>query len=246
MSKDNPKDLAEVLGKHRMAELRKIVNPPGKRGSWLRFLNDSQLAEVFFMLRNGDPPYGVCRYVQKQWGIQVNSSTKSLSRAMTDFRNKAVGEIRKEVFANRGTLTDVKKLEKTAEKAFDKINVLDEYAFMVQTQKSRIKALLELESKSIPMEITDKALANFKDMLDGCVKTAISLGIVDAKPSEFNVNIKTQFDKLLGNPEIGQNTGKLTEACSRFIELLEESSVDLEQNDDGTFIAIDPNKKQNE
>lgn len=242
---DNPRDLAGVIGKARLAELRAIVDPEGRKGNWLRLLTDRQLAEVFFRLRQGAAPYAVTRYAQKEWNIQPHSSSKSLARAMAQFRDSAVGDIRKEVFSKKGTEKEAKKVEKVAGDLVRKIQPLEEYQWMIQEQKKRIQAILTEERKeNIQLNATDKMMEHFKRMLEGLVEVAVRLGLVDAQPSEFNVNIKTQFDKLLNLPDVRNQSGKMVDACSKFVSMLEESSVIFEQDSDGVYQPVEEKCKR--
>jgi hypothetical protein len=67
------------------------VSPPGKQGTWLRLLNDKQLAEIYHRLRLGQPAYRLASIAQKEWGIRRKASPKSLARAIRKFKEDTLG-----------------------------------------------------------------------------------------------------------------------------------------------------------
>jgi hypothetical protein len=233
-----PKDFAEVVGDSKLSQLREAVAPKKKRGSWLRHLDDKQLSEVYFRLSKGESALSIARIAQKEWGVMKKSSTVSLGRAVRDFADDVLGEIRalaiREANPLKKPTEEASRVVALSKEVSKKLDAVKEYIWMIEAQKVRINSLIKAESKSIPFEVTDKALRNLREMLDGYATLCIKLGIVDSRPPELNVNLKHQFENIM-QTVVRNDKAKLMNACDQFVSQLEQSAIMLTQNDDGSF-----------
>ena len=234
-----PADYAEVVGTTKIHELRQAVDPVGKKSTWLKVLNDTQLAEIFWRLHEGEAPYSVTRMIQKLWKIKPESDPKSLSRSVSNFYKKTVGELRREITAVGATPKEIAIAEKKVAVVSEKVEALNEYIWMIQMQKNRIKAFMAAEDKSgVPYNVTDKAMTNFREMLDGYTQLCVKLGILDQVPPEINIKMKHQFESLM-QVTVKDDKPKLIRAVDTFLEQLDDACVLLTHNEDGTYQVPD-------
>jgi len=235
-----PQDFAEVVGEAKIKQLRESVNPTGKKGTWMRVLNDKQLAEVYFRLNNGEAAYAVTCMIQRDFRIKQKTDVKSMARAVRKFRDDVVGEIRCELQNAGKTQKEITTAENAVAKIADKVDAVQEFIWLIQTQRTRIQNLVTAESNSefAAFEMTDKAMKNFKEMLEGYTSLCIRLGIKDSVTPELNIRLKGQFDHVMKHV-VGNDRAKMVQACDAFVEQLEDACVMLTQNEDGSFSKVE-------
>ena len=226
--------LSEVAGPALIQRLRLLVQPPGKKGSWLRDLSDRRLTEVYFRLKRGEPVHKIAKIAQIDWGLMRKSNTKSISRALRDLRDKVIDDITKAAAAHQLKEPEKRSLSLMAERIIKKIDGLGMQRWLIMVQQERIADLRKAEAESGEMyKMTGKEIARLSDMITQYFDNAIRLGVIDEKPSETNLNIKIGFERIMGSlPDDG---ARLLTMTSRFLELAEKESVTLTQKGDGTF-----------
>jgi len=224
--------------------LRDAVAPVGKRASWLRHLNDRQLAEVYWRLRDGQPAHRVTRYVQNEWGIQRQSATKSLARSVRDFRDKVLGELGT-VTVSTGRqpndMTPAKEISKElairAQRVGGKINVLEHYAWLIGLQSERIEQLREREKASIPFRHTSNDVRILGELLGQYARLQIELGVVPSVPQEFNLKVKHSFQGLVD--QMGGDGSKAVTALDNFLKWADDNSVQMVQDpESGSYVPV--------
>jgi hypothetical protein len=64
----------------------------GKQKTWISELTDKQLLTIFVKIKNGETNTEIARHLQKKLGVMSESSTRSVSQAISKFK-KRVGDI---------------------------------------------------------------------------------------------------------------------------------------------------------
>ena len=235
-------DKVEVTGAALVKHLRGIVQPPGKRGSWLRHLNDRQLAEVYHRLKLGQPVYKICKICKEEWNLMPKTEIRSLTRAMTKFRDKAIGEIQ--------TLQDSKEkkvLSKKARRIKKSLDALGSLRWMVDIQAERYALAVEKEKQvgGIQLKETNRTYKELREAVGLLVDAEIRLGVLDSKPAELNVAVKHTFDGVLQHT-VGQDGTAMVSATQKFLEDAESMCLTMVLDDDGSFKLKDeePHKCQ--
>lgn len=68
--------------------LKDFATVQGKQRTWVSFLSDAQLLELFLRLRNGEKSRLIARYAHDIWKINPSSTIHSLSQGITKFRKR--------------------------------------------------------------------------------------------------------------------------------------------------------------
>jgi len=221
------KAFIEAADEGMIKKLRLAVQPPGKRGSWLKHLSDSRLVEVFFRLSNGASPYGVAAMAQTDWGVEPKSEVKSLSRAVYKFRDKTVGDIQiAKMSVPAKDKGQVEEMSKRARKITENTHTIEYLAKAVVYQFERVETLVAREKTSIPFKFTDKAMSTLTDMVDKLTRLQIELGLLDSRPNEWNLNVQHKFAGMMQHT-IGKDSEKVTAAIGKFVELLDKKALTM-------------------
>lgn len=230
------KGKVEVTAEETIARLREIVQPAGKKGTWLRKLNDHQLAEVYHRLKLEQTVYHVAQIAQREWRVNPKSETKSLCRALRDFRKKAVGLLNAHKTSFPRTPEKdafVDKEEKRGKEIVEEINGMEELAWLIQVQRGRLEVLITREKASIPFKFTDKTVAELRECIDTYLVHAQALGILKVVPKEIDLTLRKEFDGLLQGGMIKDGGVKFVEAAKRFLDEAKKKALIMEQAPDG-------------
>lgn len=241
------KGKVEVTAEHTLQKLRTIVQPDGKKGTWLRHLNDKQLAEVYHRIKLGQTVYHIVQIAQREWKVLPKSDPKSLCRAVRDFKNKAVGLL--QAHAQSFPQTEEKKKfveeeEKRAEAIVKKVDGLDELAWLIKIQKGRIEILITREKSSLPFKFTDKSIETLGKLLDTYIEYQLELGVLDRKPQEFDLTLRTQFDGLLKGA-LSDDGSRMLSAIERMLSMADKKALILKKGENGIFQLNHKRKEEN-
>lgn len=228
---------AEVVTPMLLKRLREIVKPPGKKGTWLRKLNDKRLAEVFLRLKMGQSAFRIAQIAQREWHIMTTSNTGSLCRALYVFAKKSLGEMKADAVKG-GNSKEIKDqnltLGRRGKLLNEKLDGMQRLAWLIERQTERFELSLALEQKTkMPMKHTDVVVKRLGELLNNYIEFAIRLGLIDAKPPELNLNVKHMFDGLVG--QLGDDGQRVISAGQRFLELAAENSVTMDLGKDGAY-----------
>jgi len=217
------KDAHVLTAGDMIKQFREFISPPGKKGLWLRHLNDRQLAEVYHRLKSGQGLAHVIKICQTEWNINKKSDPKSLSRALTAFKKQFIGEIQALVTKNPAEEKAKDALAARARTVVKKLDGMDRLRWLIEVQTERIEALREKEKAVMPFKQTRQEIETLTGLLDTYMGYCVRLGLVDSKPTEFNLKVKHQFNDLLGAlPDQGS---RVVEAGEQLFKLLEENSI---------------------
>jgi hypothetical protein len=237
VNREFPPDLkgkVELTGQSLIDKMREAVAPPGKKGTWLRKLNNHQLAEVYHRLKLGQPAYKIAQIAQVEWGYHKKSAIKSLARAVRKFKEDMLGDLTLEKtspFPSRAE--EGKKLSKRAQNIVKMLDSMGRYRWAIECQTERVAILREREKNAIPFKATEDAIRTLSDMLDRYTHLEIKLGTLDSKPSEINLNIKGRFDGLLQHTV--QPGTAVVEATDKWLSLCEKNALTLKLGEDGAY-----------
>lgn len=228
-----PRDIetaTQVTGAHLLRSMRDAVAPAGKKGTWLRMLSDKQLAEVYHRLRLGQPAYKIAQIAQREWGVKRRANVKSLARAVRKFKEDTLGLLQVEKTApSEGRKEMGRKMEAKALKIVEKVDGLGRLGWLIERQTERIELLLEREKNALPFQMTNKEIGTLTDMIEKYVQLQIKLGVIDAKPSEINLNIKHKFDALMSGTVQGGTA--VLETADKWLQKCEENALTLRLTD---------------
>ena len=194
------KENVDTAGAEIVQMLRDIVAPPGKRGNWMRHLNNGQLVEIYQRLKMGQKPRRIAALVQKEWGIMTKSNTDSVARAVRRLREKALPELLKHAQAHdpESDPDEASKLTKRGQRIVAKLDALGTLRWMAEEQLDRIEMLRGTEKKTnFALGETNKVMNQLRETLSTILDTEIKLGLVDVVPSEHNLNISASFDGMM-------------------------------------------------
>ena len=231
MADDYPQDLksqVELTSAVILRKLRNIVSPPGKKGTWMRYLSDLQLAEVYHRLRMRQSPNHICRIAKEDWGVQPKSEIKSMARAVRSLRDVMIGELQ----ADEGRRTEEKKKEVARLTAKGKritvrLDGMKRLAWLINIETDRAKMLYTKEKASMPFRHTEKTIEMLGGLIETYMRLQIDLGLVESKPQPFQVSVMNQFNAVIGDMK---STGApIVEATNYFLELLNKNSVPMEE-----------------
>jgi hypothetical protein len=240
-------EAVELSGDALIRKLRHIVRPPGKKGTWLRFLSDRQLAEVYQRLKQGQSIYSITRIAQSHCSSQRNSSIKSLSRAVRQFREAALGDLAP-IPAGRGKQKDkkdaVKVLRQRGARIQKKLDGLGRLRWLIDKQTDRLEDLMSLEGP-IPFKQTERTVKELGILIENYMKIQMELGLVETKPSELHLLMHHRFHGLLEHT-VKDGGQKMIEASNRLLEMAEQEALTLVEREDGTFCLQDKDGKERE
>lgn len=220
-----------------LKKLRGIVQPPTKRGTWLRHLNDEQLLEVYFRLKDKQSTYHICQMAQKQWKVMPKSDTRSLCRAVRELREGSLGLIA--AYRESFPKTEEKKnfadkQKERAERIVKDVDGMEELRWLLKTMKGRIRGQLEGEQVGGPSLDTDKSLNNYLKALNVYLEHMEELGLITRVPREVDVNLKADFEMMMGTL-IPDGGNRMIVAATKFLELAKQKAIPLKRGESGVY-----------
>lgn len=229
-------DKVEVTGAGVIKKLRSLAAPKGKKGCWLRFLSDKQLAEVYHRLRLGQSAHYVTKMCQDDWSIRPGAQTKSLARSMRTFQKQVIGLL-PAAASEESSEEKRKEITKTLRKAKNemaKVDALYELRDLVMKQKDRVAILIDREKKSLPFKFTDGSIKILGDLIGQLLKAEIDLGLREVRPDEFNLNLKASFDGMMEVSVKGEETA-FHDTAKRFLEMVDNDVITMVRDADGGY-----------
>jgi hypothetical protein len=238
-SKANLEDSIELTSRQLINAMRKVVAPPGKRGTWLRRLSDNQLAEVYHRLKRGQPAYRIAKIAQEDWGVNRKADIKSMSRAIRAFKYSMLGDIELEKTSNsEDRKEEGRKLERRGHAIVEKLDGLGRLRWLIEVQTERVISIIDREKKALPFKFTDRSIEVLKDMINNYLEIQIKLGIIDAKPPELHLTMKHRFDGLIQHTV--QPGSALVDWTDKFLESAEKEALTLRLGSDGQYDLLLP------
>jgi len=245
MSKITTKDLVQTTGKSTLTRLRNAAHPPGKRGLWLKDLSDKHLAEIYHRLLRGQPVNRLATIAQKEWGMLVNSKLEVLCRGIRVFRGRIIGSLVAKATDTVKKQIIKKDLFERASKIATQVDGMELLAWTISEEAERLSMWRRLEDvENSPISATEDTISELGKLLEKYINLQIKLGVLDSKPSEFNLNLKHTFDGIMRNT-IKNNEISMVNAANKFAQLAEESAISLEQDKEGMWKMIEDKTEKN-
>lgn len=227
------KSLIDLTPKGKIQQLRDIVQPRGKKGTWLRFLNDNRLCEVYYRLKSGQPAYKIARIAQERWGIKREAKTESMSRAVRAFKDKALADLDSGKYHSTEKKKGSKRARQFLKNLNKKIDGMVYMAELIQIQMERVKAFYSGESE-MPIGQAEESVKVLFNGIEKYVKLQIQLGVLDSKPDELKVLLHHQFGGVLEHV-IKDRGDTMEQFATKLLENLEASSIPLVQGKNGEY-----------
>lgn len=225
--------------KSKIRQLREAAHPPGSKGLWLRNLNDRQLAEVYQRLRLGQPLSKIARIAQVEWGIRPNSDTRSVSKGLSVFKERVLGDLEKFQSKERKTdeeKTDTKILSDQGKRIKKDLDALGNYRWLIDVQSERLEMIRKNEQDmgGVPLTTFDKASHELRESLNSYIAILMKLGILDSVPDTTTLEVKTAFDAMISDmAEKGGNS--MISALGKFLRVADKHTLPLIKNSDGSY-----------
>ena len=210
-------------------KLRLAVEPPGRRRGWMQNLGNVQLVTIYEHLKAGYSVYYIAKLIHEKWDGGYQFPIKTISKSLVGFRNKTLGLLkayRQSFPATREKQEFVKRKEKLAERIVERVDALRELEKLILVQKRRIDRLEERERLGLPSKHLDKEIDAQRVLLDTFLTYSKELGLLHPKPEEYNINLKSQFDGMMGHVVRGDGN-RMAEIADRFLENVSQHIIPM-------------------
>ena len=236
VKKEQPKLLPQPF----VNQLRSIVSSKdGKRASWMQFLDDTKLSEIYRLFKLGKSAIAVARKVQDEWHLFEDVRVKNLVPALTAFRREALGDIYDlpdfhYETKKQDALSVINALRKQGGDAVKGIDALAMLADVILLERGR------LESRYAQEEITgevDKGLTrdiqSFSTLLDTMAAMQHKLGLINYQ-TQPSATLHMQFNTSL--EALPDGTVNLAKAAQVYMEKIKQlPSRQLVLRPDGSY-----------
>jgi hypothetical protein len=220
----------QQLKDHFINKLRECACVKNKMQTWVSELTDDQLYELFLRLRNEESAKSIASRIQKVWGIRPTSTIHSLSQGILKFKRRISHLLR----ASPPTAEDDGFFPADA---YDGLGTLEELEKIAELQRERIKRMM-LEEKEMGVKHSNLS----RDLQSHAILSKL---IMKQKESEIahqlddpvrmkrlqvaGKRMNTKFMKMMRDViPTERDKEKVIRATERFIELIDERSLKLE------------------
>jgi hypothetical protein len=226
----------EAIPNALIKKVRAIVAPEGKRGTWLRYLNDMQIAEVIVRLQAGIAAHRIVVLAQREWGVSPHSKPQSLSRAVRSLRDRIIPDLAKLPVRTPEEQKDRELMTKEAEKVHILINELSIGSWAIKEMVTRAKLWRDKEIQAkVPLKGADKTFMNLMSMLESNIEMKIKLGTIDPPTSDQSMSIKHKFDGLVTKVIGEDGKTKFLDAIDIMMDKIDDEALLLDVGPDGKF-----------
>jgi hypothetical protein len=223
------------MKKDLVEQLRRFSFIPGKQKTWISELSDDQLYILFSKLRNGQKARSIASYVQKELKISPKSTVHSISQGILKYQKRIAHLLLTPASAEENLSGDFQDSESD-----DDLTTMENIA---SQWEGRIKRMISEERKTgvcYPYINRDlQALASLRKAIlkqkewesthsdplrrKGYERVKARMG------KRFNGFIETLGD---------EGRERVIQWADKFLELVEQNAVTMEQKEDGTNILI--------
>ena len=225
------------MREHLIKNLCKHSCVHGKQKTWIPELNDDQLYEIFFRLRNNEPAKSIARHVQNNIHVQSQSSIHSISQGVLKFKYRI----------SRLLITPHADSFSTSESYSDDLNDIEGMEYISRLQLNRIRSLMaEEESTGIKhpalsreihaLTALNKAITKAKELE---IKNGSADPVINRKFKRKKAVIESKFNSLMD--KLGPDgRDRMIIATEKILKLAEENALTVEVNSDGEYSFVDP------
>lgn len=237
---------ASLTGKNVIARLRESTNPINTKHTLLiRALSDNHLTEIYHRLMRGQDPSHIAKVIQEKWKLLVTVEYKVVCDDIKKFKDRVIGDLVPQKTDTAITSSTKKDLYTRASSISKKVDGMELMAWTIGEQAKRLEMWREKEDTArVPFKSTEVTVRELGSLLEKYVRLQMDLGVLDSKPSEYNLKIKYTFDGLMQHVVKNENT--IIDTANQFAKLIESSSQILEQDADGVYKVADDHKDDSE
>ena len=212
-------------------QLRKCSCVNGKQKTWVSELSDDQLYIIYLRIRNHESAKSIAQYIQKAWGINPESTVHSISQGILKFKKRIAHLILTPPNENEQTSTTFNY------DPMEGLGSLEEMEQIAQLQRSRIKRLMleeqELGIKHSNLSRDLQSLATLSKVITAQKQFEIMHGNNDPVKlrslKRKERDLQKRWDRILKRVvPTEEDKNKMVAACDRFIELIDEKSVEID------------------
>lgn len=217
---------------HFIKKLRDCSFVKNKMQTWVSELTDDQLFELFLRLRNEESAKSIASRVQKVWGIRPRSTIHSLSQGILKFKRRI-----SHLLLTSPPSASADGDSYFAADAYDGLGTLEELEKIAQLQRERIKRMM-LEEKEMGVKHSNlsrdlQSLAILSKLIMKQKEFEIAHQLDDpVRMKRLRVagkRMNTKFMKMMRDViPTERDKDKVIRATERFIELIDEKSIKLE------------------
>jgi hypothetical protein len=219
------------MNKSIIEEIRKSASVKGKTPTWISYLKDEQLHEIFKRLRNGESAKAIARLTRDTWLLNRNSSIHSLSQGILKF-NKRIAHL-----LLAPTTSEIKLACLPRQTEIEEIGTGESLEELARQQEIRIKGIIGEEKEygirypNLNREI--QSLAALRKAILKQREWEIKYGesLDRGKDLKLEKGIKVKFDRLMeGISDDGRE--RIIFAAQKFLELAEKEAITVEIDSD--------------
>lgn len=224
-----------------MQQLRERSCVRGKQKTWISELTDSQLYDLFLMLRNGENAKSIARLIQNTWGVNPQSSPHSLSQGVLKFRARISHLLINPASDCQDICTN------HLGEVPDSENTLESLDYIASLHRKRIRTMLEEEKRTgvkYPHLSRDmQALAALEKVIlkQKTFELFYDNPVKQKKLERLKKKMGEKFGAWMN--QIGEDGRmKMVNALGKFLEYAEQHSIPGEISPDGQIRLIESKK----
>jgi len=242
----------KLVGENKVQELKAAAFPPTGKPLWLyKYLDDEQIAEIFFRIFEREEPLkAIAKCVRDQWGIQKHWPLQNFTRGMDRWIDILKNDYY-DVLLNPRVPDKIKKKakkeKKEAYKLFEKLDILGRLGYAIELQTDRLNMIHNFEKKAKHVQKhTDVIATNLSKMAMRYVDIAVKTGVLSGVPSEVNVNLQGKAEFVHAEFIAGDAT-KWVKAAQDFLSLAEKKAINMGKGKRGeAYRMIEANESDTE
>ena len=216
----------KLLPANIVQQLRSIVSPAsGKKGSWMQYLDDIKLSEIYRMFKQGKSARKIAAKIQDDWGMYEDVRVQNLIPALSTFRKEALGEIYDLPdihFEDRKNevLSSIDSLRKKGGDAVKGIDALAALADVILIERGRIESRVAHESITGKFDsYLSRDLSGYANLLEIMMAMQQKLGLIDFKNANTHITHLSFNAAIQSLPE---GTARLAKAADMFMQRIKE------------------------
>lgn len=217
-------------------QLRRQSFIPRREKTWVSKLSDQQLYEMFLRLKRGESCRSIARHAQKEWGINIESTTRSVSQGILKFKKRIAHLLLPP--------PDESYIDSNFSAEISEEGSLEALCQIANLQEERIKRMMAEEMETgikyphINRDI--QALAGLQKVIMKLSENVMTPEEIRKKKTEEKRDriMKQRFDKLRERVSYDQ-MDRVIQAGWRFLELALEDAETMYVGPDGEYHILE-------
>lgn len=209
--------------------------------NWIRSISDKHLLELYDLIIKDKHTDVILEHARSSWNYPVSMTQRADVASIKLFKSKAL-------HSSIHGLNPITDDEKTIRKQFmtrarTLLNQFDPIAELVaicQEQKRRVQMGLDNEIVDDKINPSVSAeLSTLNRMTHELIEKFQRLGLIEEKPLEQILQVNGTFNSVISMISKTNSADKMIGIANDFLSQLEDSVVEMEAKEDGTFEVID-------